>query len=73
MCKWNAALATSPSGQPSTPANSTASDGRWRHQAEGQSVLMDLSELEFMDSSGLAIMVQAITASRNRLGLRDRL
>lgn len=33
-------------------------------QAEGQSVLVDLSELEFMDSTGLSILVQAINSSR---------
>ena len=34
-------------------------------QAQGDSVLMDLSQLEFMDSTGLAIMVRAIQSSRN--------
>lgn len=34
-------------------------------QAEGRSVLLDLSQLSFMDSTGLAIMTTAINASRS--------
>ena len=33
--------------------------------AEGRSVLMDLSGLEFMDSTGVAIMIWAIESSRS--------
>jgi anti-sigma B factor antagonist len=32
-------------------------------QAEGRSVLLDLSQLDFMDSTGLAIMTRAISSS----------
>jgi anti-sigma B factor antagonist len=34
-------------------------------QAERRSVVMDLSRLEFMDSTGLSIMTRAINASRS--------
>ena len=34
-------------------------------RSEGRSVVMDLSQLEFMDSTGLAIMTRAINSSTN--------
>lgn len=34
-------------------------------QTEGRSVLMDLSKLEFMDSTGLGVMTRAINRSRS--------
>ena len=34
-------------------------------QSEGRSVVMDLSQLEFMDSTGLAIMTRAINSATN--------
>jgi anti-anti-sigma factor len=34
-------------------------------QREGRSVLMDLSQLQFMDSSGLALVTRAINSSRS--------
>ena len=42
-------------------------------RAEGRSVLMDLSGLEFMDSTGVAIMAWAIEIQKRWLGVRDRL
>lgn len=32
-------------------------------QAEGRSVVVDLSQLDFMDSAGLAVMISAINSS----------
>jgi anti-anti-sigma factor len=41
-------------------------EGRLRElQVEQRSVLIDLSRLDFMDSTGLAIMIRAINASRS--------
>lgn len=34
-------------------------------RAEGRSVLMDLSKLDFMDSTGLTIVIEAIEACRS--------